>query len=60
MDAAMSKYMKDWLSQGDASDNYVKSWMDFHEAHWDGALRPSLDVLPLTPQIGHVVGGGDY
>ena len=55
MDAAMSNYMKDWVSQGDTSDTYVKSWMDFHEAHWDEALRP-LDVLPLTPQKMHVVG----
>ena len=56
MDAAMSNYMKGWVSQGDASDNYVKSWIDFHEANWDGALRPSMDVLPLTPQKIHVAG----
>ena len=56
MDEAMSKYMEDWTSAGDTSQSYIKSWHDFHEAHWDGLLRPALEALPLTPQKIHVVG----
>ena len=48
--------MKDWMSAGDTSDDYYKTWSDLHIAHWDGIRRPALPVLPLTPTKIHIIG----
>ena len=56
MQEAMSLYVKDWRSAGDTSDDYINTWIELHEAHWDGIRRPAYPTLPLVPLFTHVVG----
>ena len=45
-----------WNSGGDTTYYYIKTWVELHEAHWDGLRRPQRPVVPLTLELIHVVG----
>ena len=35
MQLAMDRYVTDWRSAGDTSEDYWRSWVQLHEAHWE-------------------------
>ena len=53
---ATESYVRDWRSAGDTSEDYWRSWVQMHGAHWDGWHRPALPPVPLDPLKVHVVG----
>ena len=56
MDAALADYVRDWKSAGDTSEDYWRTWLELHEAHWDGLRRPRQSAIPLDPLKIHIIG----
>ena len=53
---ALAEYVRDWKSAGDTSEDYWRTWLELHEAHWDGHRRPRQDAIPLDPLKIHIIG----
>ena len=56
-DAARHEQLRQGLEEcWDTSEDYWRSWVQLHYAHWDGWRRHALDPVPLGPLKIHVVG----
>ena len=56
MKKARQAYEDDWASKGGTGENYAATWIELHEAHWDGRRRPALPPIPLSAESIHVIG----